>query len=805
MRRLSALLAATALGLAVPATANSVTNDFDRSERNLRTLLFNDPAGALKEARELQSAARQVRDASTRELQTVTLNQIEGEALRRLNQHDQALPLLQQALRRVPDSSAGRAIRGALLLSLSAIYSDQARVADALSMSQQAYKTFSELGQKRGQVKALSYLAFIYDDANDFEAVVKYLRQAQEIGGTDPDLLISVDNNLAGALKELGRYREAKAAYDLALAAAQRTGATLPHGSILGGLARNALLSGDVPAAQRYVTAGLDLARDPSAAALRPTLLSVQAQVYVRLGRPKAAIRVLEEVFAGEGPNGTSLKSREAHETAWQAYRDAGQPALALDHLETLKRLDDEATKLATSTSTALMAARFDFANQNLRIANLKAEQLRRSVAAEREQARFERLFFAAAAAATMVVMTLLAVGLFTIRRSRNAVRAANLTLEDTNNELARALAARTEFLATTSHEIRTPLNGILGMTQVMLADETLADPLRDRIGVVHAAGNTMRSLVDDILDVAKIESARLVLEVAPFDLGSVVAEAARLWEGPIRAKGIDFACRSDVARCMVLGDAARVRQVVFNLLSNATKFTEAGRITLSVRWVDGDAEIAVQDTGIGIPADKLEDVFESFRQADAGTARRFGGTGLGLAICRQLARAMGGDVEVVSEAGRGSTFTFTAPLKTAVDAVEGTPATSGDAPRFLVVDRNPISRAMLRTLLEQAGLHVAVAANGEAMIAMMNEGPVSGVLVDAATLGPLSDAVAAATQAADLAGMPVTLLLPADAPEVAADDRIRLVRRPIPGPELVRQLVSRGSGINPTLVSRAA
>ena len=801
-----AMLLGAALALATPIASPAAAEDFAATERALRTMLFTNPAAALEDARSLRDRPAEAQPPSSRALRLATLDQIEGEALRRLDREEEAQPLLRSALARTERLPQARAVRGDALLSLGAIYANQAKVADALTMGQDAYKTFDAINQPRGKIKSLIYLATIYDNAKDYSSAEKYLRQAGEIGDREADLSIAVNNNLAGVLKELGRYREAEAAYRSALALAQRKDANLPQASILGGLARTALLRGDVAAAERHVEAALLLARKPDAQVLRPSLLGVQAQVLVRQGRPQAAIRLLQEVFADAGPDGTSLKSREAHETAWQAYRDAGQPALALSHLETLKRLDDEATKLATSTSTALMAARFDFANQDLRIANLQAEQLRRSVAAERERAHTERVIFGVAAAATLVIVLLLGIALFTIRRSRNAVRAANLTLAETNAELARALAARTEFLATTSHEIRTPLNGILGMTQVMLADARLSEPVRERIGVVHAAGNTMRALVDDILDVAKIESGRLILEAAPFDLAEVTGEAAQLWEGPIRAKGMSFAFRAQTGEGPVLGDAARVRQVVFNLLSNATKFTDAGEIVLDVCWADDRAEIVVSDTGVGIPAEKLDEIFESFRQADAGTARRFGGTGLGLAICRQLARAMGGDVTVRSVPGEGSRFVFSLPLPAAPAEAERLAAeTLPQEERFLVVDRNPISRAMLKNLLERAGVQVAAAGTADEAVAILGEGRVAGVLVDVAALGPLADVPAAAQRIAARARAPVTLLWPADAEAPELGDPIAIVRKPVSGPDLVRSVVSRGSGMKRALVSKAA
>lgn len=189
-------------------------------------------------------------------------------------------------------------------------------------------------------------------------------------------------------------------------------------------------------------------------------------------------------------------------------------------------------------------------------------------------------------------------------------------------------------------------------MTQVMLADAALASEQRERVEVMHGAGMTMRALVDDLLDVAKIEHGQLTLENAPFDLARTIRDASRLFDGQADAKGIGFTIDLDDCPAMVMGDAARIRQIVFNLLSNALKFTSVGRVSLVARRQSQGVSITVADSGIGIPGHKLEEIFEAFRQADASTTRQFGGTGLGLAICRRLARAMGGDVTVSSEQG---------------------------------------------------------------------------------------------------------------------------------------------------------
>jgi len=364
----------------------------------------------------------------------------------------------------------------------------------------------------------------------------------------------------------------------------------------------------------------------------------------------------------------------------------------------------------------------------------------------------------------SLIVVALLATSLIVIRRSRNEVHDANVDLAATNTALAKALVAKTEFLATTSHEIRTPLNGILGMTQVMLADQSVGGTLRDRIGIVHSAGVTMRALVDDILDVAKMETGNLSIEQAPFDLADMLHDVSRMWQEQTRAKGLVFALDLDAAPRCIEGDVTRLRQIVFNLLSNAIKFTERGTIGLSVATMaeaNGErVRIAIRDSGIGIPADKFDLIFESFRQVDAGTTRRFGGTGLGLSICRNLARAMGGDVTVASVAGVGSTFTIDLPLVRA-EAPLSKPADVA-ANVLLIIDRNPITRAMLRTVLAPHAGAVTFASSASEAVARIEEGAVAQVLIDDATIKAVDDVAATlrfVANAAQKAGAISTLL----------------------------------------------
>ena len=223
------------------------------------------------------------------------------------------------------------------------------------------------------------------------------------------------------------------------------------------------------------------------------------------------------------------------------------------------------------------------------------------------------------------------------------------------------AARAKSSFLAAMSHELRTPLNGLLGLAE-LLSLTTLDEEQTQYVQALHKSAISLRQLLDNVLDLSKLEADRLELESRPFDLGEELGSAAAVYRPLAEARGLYFRTELDLAGGKdVKGDALRLRQILSNLLSNALKFTRSGGLTLacSTREVDDrtEARISVSDTGAGISQDQLGKLFHSFAQAEASTARHYGGTGLGLAICRHLVEAMGGHIRVHSEVGVGSTF----------------------------------------------------------------------------------------------------------------------------------------------------
>jgi len=787
---LAALLASGA-AVADPGAPAS----FDERVGAAKAAMLGDPAKALAEAQRAERAAYDI-DASQRATAIATAEWLQGEAYLRMNRIEQAGPQIDKALRRVDSQKTSSKLVGDLLLSRGALKTQSAEVAAALQSYQQAYRVFQKIGEVRSEAIAVISIGMLYEEAKDYEAALKYLRQSRDIYSGDPQLLFSVSSSSAIALQELHRFGDAQAEFRRALLLSRQIRSSVLEARTLRNIARGYLLERNVPAANQSIRAGLLAARDDGPSRQSPfvTLMAWSARLD---GKIDEATRLITRFFDTVDPDASALDLREAHQVAYDIFKAAGNQTEALAHLEALKAFDDKTSTLAASANTALAAARFDFASQELKIEKLRRAQLQRDIDDAKLHARTQRTIFGGLAIAGGIIVGLLTFGLVTIRRSRDEVRAANLDLAETNAALAKALAAKTEFLATTSHEIRTPLNGILGMTQVMLADSAIDPAVRERITVVHGAGVTMRALVDDILDVAKMETGNLTIEAVPFDLRATLTEVSRLWEDQSRARGVRFVL--DLAECpaFIVGDSGRLRQIAFNLLSNALKFTEQGTVTL--RAVDEGEWLAlsVADSGIGIPADKLDLIFESFRQVDAGTTRKFGGTGLGLAICRNLARAMHGDISVSSVSGTGSTFTVRLPLVRANGPEMAQPGKEGTDDTLLIVDRNPISRSMLRAVLEPRASAVAVAASIEQAIERIAQGGVARLLIDEATIRANPDQEAALAQVGAL-DVPSVLLW--TTPSAQDQDRFAragidlVIAKPIAGTTLAARLFDKSA-----------
>lgn len=316
-------------------------------------------------------------------------------------------------------------------------------------------------------------------------------------------------------------------------------------------------------------------------------------------------------------------------------------------------------------------------------------------------------------------------------------VQARTRDLEEARRRAEAASEAKSIFLAHMSHELRTPMNGVIGLASLMMQDD-LSEAQRARAEMLDGSARSLLRIVDDILDVARIEEGRMELQAAPLDPRALVRQVLQTVSGVASTSATRL--ESEVAPEVpprVVADEKRLLQVLLNLVGNALKFSPGGQVDLRVSWPRaGRLRVEVEDDGVGIPADRQAHVFEPFVQSDASTTRRFGGTGLGLAISRQLVALMGGTLELVSEEGVGSTFSFEIPADpAAAEVLSPAPDEAGAAPaeglRVLVVEDNRVNQFVARGLLEREGCLVEVAADGAEALARWQAAPFDLVIMD--------------------------------------------------------------------------
>jgi signal transduction histidine kinase/ActR/RegA family two-component response regulator len=311
-------------------------------------------------------------------------------------------------------------------------------------------------------------------------------------------------------------------------------------------------------------------------------------------------------------------------------------------------------------------------------------------------------------------------------RQLEKAVAERTRELDAARLQAEEASRLKSQFLANMSHEIRTPMNGIIGMTNLAL-DLVREQEHRESLETIKFSAESLLVVLNDVLDFSKIEAGRLELVSEPFCIRQMVNSVVRIFKAPFAEKHLAMSVEwtSEIPQ-FVLGDEHRIRQVLINLVGNALKFTEKGEVRLQVSVVQGQQhtnadshlQIAVHDTGIGIPEAKLAAIFEPFRQADGSTARRYGGTGLGLAISSRLVSLMDGQLTAESVVGAGSSFRLSLPCRACLAAapVESAPcaAATESYHRILLVEDNPVNQLVAKRLLERAGHHVTVASTGK-------------------------------------------------------------------------------------------
>ncbi|WCM50213.1 ATP-binding protein [Pseudomonas sp. WJP1] len=335
--------------------------------------------------------------------------------------------------------------------------------------------------------------------------------------------------------------------------------------------------------------------------------------------------------------------------------------------------------------------------------------------------------------------------------------------LIQTREEAEKANNAKSDFLAMMSHELRTPMNGVLGMLQLLETTKMTEEQL-EYAALASESTEHLLKVINDILDFSRIERSELELEHIPFNLADLIGSCAQSFQHSAMQRGLDLQLQipGDMRALQVQGDPTRIRQILVNLVGNALKFTEQGRVRIESQWQSLDHELlwftcTVRDSGIGIPPESLEMMFDAFQQADSSISRRYGGTGLGLPIARTLAERMGGTLRAQSEEGRGSVFTLEIPLALYQQALPArvprvsTHKGDGEGRNVLLVEDNPVNQTVIEAMLRSLGFTVSVAADGAQAVRSAESLIFEAILMDCRL--PVIDGYEATRQIRELPG----------------------------------------------------
>jgi signal transduction histidine kinase/Flp pilus assembly protein TadD len=661
----AAVLAGADARAAAPASA------FDTSIADAKKAMNADPNAALEKARQADTLAQAMKASAEKNEALATSLWLEGESLTRLNKLDEAHRAIEKAVQLADVDGRTTALTGNLSLSRARLADASGDIGQALKSYQRAYDIFLRLNVPRYQSIALMGLGSIYQKAHDFDRAIEYYKRASKVYSDEPMFQLSAANNIGFALQEQGRYKEAIEDFTEALKIARTMKSPYLEANILSNLAAAYARSHRFAEAEAAANRALTLLGPKDESGGAPFVWSVKGETDFLRGHLNAAVADIDRAFKGIDPKTTVSAFRDMHEIAYRIYKAAGNYPLALAHLEAFKRLDDQGRSLTASANLALMNAHFEFANQKFEIEHLKSEQLKRDISLRESRAAMQRTMFAAALLAGLLLLLWISWRHMTLRRHRNELRG---TLNERDIEIARRIEveaelrvaklaaekanlAKSHFLANMSHELRTPLNAIIGFSSLLTTGKLRPEKTQEYATDINQGGRKLLVILNDILDMANIDSGGVRLSEDEVTLAEI-ADAARHdveTDMPLQQKTLRVEDRSGGAR--VRGDESRLRQVTTHLLSNAVKFTAPdGRIDIVIEDTDDGIDLVVRDDGTGISPQMLSLVLEPFGQAESAYARSHGGIGLGLPIVKSLVALHGGTFTLFSEISGGTT-----------------------------------------------------------------------------------------------------------------------------------------------------
>lgn len=669
--------ATTVVATNVTATPSETSGDaFDQLIEKSKSLMFSDPARALEAAQlaEAEVEAQLHAEGARQSEAFATVFWLEAEAEMRLNNAAEALKLTNRAFTYLKPGDKQTKLEGDLNLCLARVASVSGDLGLSLKSYHAAYDVYIAVGDKRGESMALQGLAVIYSDAEDYKHAIDYYKLAAQAYSGDPILEITRAADLGVAFKRLGRYQEAIESFKNALKV--RVDSTVMRAEVLTNLASVYVQLKNRSAAEQAADKALALLGN-----VHDNAWGVKAEIEFERGHINKAKEYIALAFDGPNQNTTPADFRDTHETAFNIYLAAGDTKRALEHHIELKRLDDQESSLAANTNLALMTAQFDFARQQFEIEHLKAVQLQHDIGLAKERARAQAIVFTSIVLVSIVIILAIGSGYIGLRRHRNEIRQANVRLQNTvaerdkeierrketeselriaKNDAERASHSKTQFLANMSHELRTPLNAIIGFAEMM--EQELLGPIGAPAYKTYSkdimdSGHHLLAVLNDILDMARIDAGRAELSEDEVDLGKTISDALRMFKETTRTSGKIIQFHAPDLPVHVCADERLIKQILINLVSNSVKFTGVdGRIVVGFEWPkEGGIDLVVADNGIGIPTDKIAHVMERFGQVADALARSRGGIGLGLPIVKALAELHGGIFTIESATGKGT------------------------------------------------------------------------------------------------------------------------------------------------------
>ena len=725
--------------------------ELDEQLQEIRLLVFRDPLAGLAKAEEAEEIAFSLPDSPLQNEALVRSIRNQITALDHLGRVDEALERLARAeTLPLPENSTQRA----------GLYFARARIADtqsefgvALENYQKAYEVYVATDYTEGQSTALGQIANTYLNAGQYERAIAFIKRAQEVYSGQPYSNFARHLNLADAYTAIGRFEEASSEYQSAHELATSENLNDMQRLTLGNWGNLEMLQGNYAAAYGLVDRALAIESELATNEYFYDALTLRSELDRLSGRFHRAEATIGEIVGVIGMDAAEPQYHALYETAYKVYRDLGDHEKAFAHLAAFKRLSDEAKDLSADANNSILSAEFESAQRELEIERLRTDQLE-SDAALAAAARLQR---------EIIIVSLAALGLslfgfliwryVSMRRTHRMTQELNTELEAKNTELIfsnaeleKANQAKVEFLATTSHEVRTPLNAIISLTEIILEGREFTDADRDYLGVVNNSGKNLLHILDDILDMSKLEAGRLTINLRPLDISELVLDVAELWRNVAAEKGLDYEIDVEAGLGAYLCDERLIRQIISNLLSNAIKFTPDGKVTLKLQAAENGFTISVRDTGIGIAPDQQTAIFESFRQADNRTERSYGGTGLGLAICEKITAALGGKISVVSQPDDGAEFTVSIPaeqcgalesknVEEKHQTAKAGPQSSGQNElselRILLAEDNPANALVACAMLSGQVAKIEVVENGEEAVKAVQNGAFDLILMD--------------------------------------------------------------------------